>query len=120
MAAACGASLLGACGLLAPSERDLEIPIRNDWDRAAILEVTEAPDSVEGRAVAVIAPSITVEPGEEVTARIRAPIDRWTLRLSSGDRGFLYSSDLLRASVDDADVYIHIDDRGSLSLKAEP
>lgn len=114
----CGSLL--ACGSLGPSERDLTIPIRNEWDRPAILEVIEAPDDVEGRVAAVFGPAITVEPGEELTTRLRAPVDRWALRLSNGDRGFLHSGDLLRASRDDVAVYVRIDHRGSLSLFVDP
>lgn len=58
----------------------------------------EPPDEVEGiRPPGRIAPSIVPDAGEEREVRIRAPANRWSLRLANGDRGFLYSDDLVAA-----------------------
>lgn len=88
---------LGTDPPLPPPVEDLSVLVRNDSDRVAILEITEAPDKVDHRAQ-IIAPLISLEPGEERQVRLEAPRDRWSLRLRDGDGGFFFSSDLERWS----------------------
>ncbi|MDQ3879979.1 MAG: hypothetical protein M3295_02720 [Chloroflexota bacterium] len=105
-------------------DRDLTIRMRNDWGRPAIVEVIKPPDAVEGRPPARIAPSIVLDAGEERDVRIRAPANRWALRLRNGDGGFLYSDDLGRRtreleSAASSAVSVAITSEGSLSLVTE-
>ena len=73
-------------------DRSLTILVRNESDRAAILEITEARDQVDGRP-RLIAPPIEVDAGAEENVLFVAPRDRWSLNLR-GDLGFFYSDDL--------------------------
>lgn len=84
---------LGADPPLPPPVEDLSVLVRNDSGRVAILEITEAPDEVDHRPQ-IIAPLISLEPGEERQVQLEAPRDRWSLRLRDGDGGFFFSSDL--------------------------
>lgn len=120
LAVGCATVLFVGCDLVSPTARDVTITIRNDWDKAAILEITEPPGDVPGRVLAVVAPLISLDPGQEEAVRIRVSIDRWTLRFSNGDRGFLYSDDLLAAVAQDSGAYVHIDDQGRLALEDDP
>lgn len=91
--ASLGSALLFATLLQAAcSSTDLTIIVRNESDQPAILEITEAPDEVNRRALLIAAP-ITVEAGAEEAVRFQVPRDRWSLRLR-GDLGFFYSDDL--------------------------
>ena len=76
--------------------RSLTILVRNESDRAAILEITEARDQVSGQP-RLLAPPIVVEAGAEQEVHFQAPQDRWSLNLR-GDLGFFFSDDLGRWS----------------------
>lgn len=94
---------LGAEAELLPppgQDREMTILVRNESDRPAILEITEAPDEVDHRPLP-IAPSIGLESGDEREIRFQAPRDRWSLRLR-GDLGFFFSDDLGRRAEDPA------------------
>lgn len=80
-----------------PPVEDLTVLVRNDSDRVAVLEITEAPDEVDRRA-RIIAPVISLEPGKERRVKFDAPPGRWSLRLRDGDGGFFFSDDIERWS----------------------
>lgn len=81
-------------------DRELTIRVRNESDRPAILEITEARDESDGPP-RLIAPPIVVAAGaDDEVLIIRAPRDRWSLNLR-GDLGFFFSDDLGRRSDDE-------------------
>lgn len=112
-----------ASARFAGQDRVLTILVRNESNRPAVLEITEPPDEVQGRA-RLIAPSVVVQPSGEQEVVLTAPRDRWSLRLANGDGGFLYSDELGRRSRALAAgalsaLAIVIDANGHLSLESE-
>jgi hypothetical protein len=109
---------LGAEDELVPpadQDRDLSILVRNESDQPAVLEIIEAADEVDHRPL-LIAPTITLEAGEEREVRLRAPRDRWSLRLR-GDLGFFFSDDLGEWARDPAAFALVITPAGVLEIE---
>ncbi len=77
--------------------REVTIRIRNNSAVAAILEIIEEPDESNGPQL--IAPPIVVEAGADQDVVLRAPRDRWALRVRNG-LGYIYSNDLARRSTE--------------------
>lgn len=75
-------------------DRELTIRVRNEADRPATLEITEARDESDGPP-SLIAPPIIVAAKADEDVIFRAPRDRWSLNLR-GDLGFFFSDDLGR------------------------
>jgi len=98
-------------------DRDLTILVRNESDRPAILEITEAADEVDHRPL-LVAPPIGLEAGEERRVRFQAPLDRWSLRLR-GDDGRFFSDDLGRRARDPAFALV-ITPAGVLQIDTGP
>jgi hypothetical protein len=95
--------------------RQVQVRIRNDLAVTAILEIIEAPDESAGPP-RLVAPPFAVEAGAEQQVVLRAPQDRWAVRLRGGS-GFLYNDKLARQSAD-AGATIIISADGELSLQA--
>lgn len=95
--------------------REVQMHIRNDLAIPAILEIIEAPDESAGPP-RLVAPPFAVEAGAEQEVVLRAPQDRWALRVRGGS-GFLYSDELARQSVDTGATVV-ISEDGELSLRA--
>ena len=73
-------------------DRELTIRVRNESDKPAILEITEARDESDGPA-RPIAPPIIVAARADDDVTFRSPLDRWSLNVR-GDLGFFFSDDL--------------------------
>lgn len=73
-------------------DRDLTIRVRNESDKPAILEITEARDEANGPP-RLVAPPIVLAAGADEDVTLRAPRDRWSLNVR-GDLGFFFSDDL--------------------------
>lgn len=73
-------------------DRELTIRVRNESDRPAILEITQARDEAQGPPP-LVAPPIVVAAGADEDVIFRSPRERWSLNVR-GDLGFFYSDDL--------------------------
>lgn len=73
-------------------DRELTIRVRNESDKPAILEITEARDESDW-SPQLIVPPILVAAGADEDVTFRSPLDRWSLNLQ-GDLGFFFSDDL--------------------------
>lgn len=79
-------------------DRELTIRVRNESERSATLEITDARDESDGPP-RLISPPIVVAAGSDEDIVFRAPRDRWSLNLR-GDLGFFFSDDLGRRADD--------------------
>ncbi len=94
-------------------DRELTIRVRNEADRPATLEITEARDESDGPP-RLIAPPIVMAAGADEEVVFQAPRDRWSLNLR-GDLGFFYSDDLGRRSATPGFALV-VGDDGVLSI----
>lgn len=94
-------------------DREMTIRVRNESDKPAILEITEARDESNGPP-RLVAPPIGLAAGADEEVTLRAPRDRWSLNLR-GDLGFFYSDDLGQWA-QDADFSLVVGEDGVLRI----
>lgn len=94
-------------------DRALTIRVRNESDKPAILEITEAGDESNGPPK-LVAPPVVLAAGAEEDVVFRSSRDRWSLNLR-GDPGFFFSDDLGQWA-DDPGFSMVVGEDGVLSI----